>query len=123
MAEGIVNQDFAGRVEACSAGTFPKGVSPLAAMVLKEIRIDISGHTSDHYSKYQDERFDYVITLCGDANENCPYVPSAGKRLHIGFPDPPHTDEPTEENLAIYRQVRDAIRKGLGEFFRRELTG
>jgi len=121
MAEGLVNHDFAGLVEARSAGTAPKGVSPLATRVLREIGVDISGHSSDHYSRYEGERFDYVITLCGDASENCPYVPVDGVRLHMGFSDPPHTDDPSPGNLEIYRQVRDSIRKGMQEFFEKEL--
>ena len=67
-------------------------------------------------------RFDYVITLCDDANENCPVFFGGVNRLHMGFPDPPHSNEPTPENLEKFRQVRDAIRREMGDFFTGELA-
>jgi len=117
MAAGIVRHDFGNRVETYSAGTNPKGVSRLAIMVLDEINIDISGETSDPLVKYKDMDFDYVITLCDDANEKCPVFFGGVNRLHMGFPDPPHSNDPTPENLQQFREVRDAIRKGMREFF------
>ena len=121
MAAGLVKHDFADRIETYSAGTNPKGVNRLAVRVLDEIDIDISGETSDHLDKYRDMHFDYVITLCDDANENCPVFFGGVKRLHMGFPDPPHSIEPTPENLRKFREVRDAIRKAMHEFFSGEL--
>ena len=121
MAEGLVNHDFRGRIRAWSAGTDPKGVSELAIRVLSEIDIDISAATSDPLSKYAEERFDYVITLCDDANEKCPVFFGGVKRLHMAFPDPPHSNVPSEQNMTIYREVRDAIRNRLREFFAGEL--
>jgi len=121
MAEGLVNHDFGGRIRAWSAGTDPKGVSELAILVLSEIGIDISRASSDHLGRYEGERFDYVITLCDDANEKCPVFFGGVQRLHMAFPDPPHSNEPSEDNLEIYREVRDAIRSRLTAFFRREL--
>jgi len=121
VAEGLVNHDFSGRIRAWSAGTDPKGVSPLAVRVLAELDIDISAATSDHLSKYAEEQFDYVITLCDDANEKCPIFFGGVQRLHMAFPDPPHSDVPNEDNMKIYRQVRDAIRSRLTAFFRAEL--
>jgi arsenate reductase len=123
MAEGLVNHDFGGRLKAWSAGTDPKGVSPLAVRALAEIDIDISATTSDHLSRYAEEQFDYVITLCDDANEKCPVFFGGVKRLHMAFPDPPHSDVPNEDNMKIYRQVRDAIRSRLTAFFQAELQG
>jgi arsenate reductase len=121
MAAGIVKHDFGDRIETYSAGTDPKGVSHLAVMVLAEIGVDISGETSDHLDKYKDMHFDYVITLCDDANEKCPVFFGGANRLHMGFPDPPHSNEPTRENLQKFRDVRDAIQAGMIEFFRGEL--
>jgi arsenate reductase len=121
MAAGIVRHDFGDRVETYSAGTNPKGVSRLAIMVLGEIGIDISGETSDHLDKYRDMDFDYVITLCDDANENCPVFFGGVNRLHMGFPDPPHSNDPTPENLQKFREVRNSIRAGMGDFFGRVL--
>ncbi|HKJ15537.1 MAG TPA: arsenate reductase ArsC [Desulfobulbales bacterium] len=117
MAAGIVKHDFGDRIETYSAGTNPKGVSRLAVMVLDELGIDISEETSDPLDKYKDMHFDYVITLCDDANEKCPVFFGGVNRLHMGFPDPPHSNDPTPENLQQFREVRDAIRKGMREFF------
>jgi arsenate reductase len=121
MAAGIVKHDFGDRIETYSAGTNPKGVSSLAVMVLDEIGIDISGETSDHLDKYRDMDFDYVITLCDAANEKCPVFLGGVNRLHMGFPDPPHSNDPTPENLQQFREERDAIREGMKEFFSRVL--
>lgn len=121
MAAGIVKYDFGDRIETYSAGTNPKGVSRLAIMVLDEIGIDISGETSDHLDKYREMDFDYVITLCDDANEKCPVFFGGINRMHMGFPDPPHSNDPTPENLQQFRVVRDAIRAGMKKFFSRVL--
>lgn len=122
MAAGIVKHDFSDRIETYSAGTNPKEISRLAVMVLNEIGIDISGETSDHLVKYKDMHFDYVITLCDDANEKCPVFFGGVQRLHMGFPDPPHTNDPTAENLQKFREVRDSIRMVMQEFFDKELS-
>ena len=121
MAAGIVQHDFSGRIETYSAGTNPKGVSHLAIMVLDEIGIDISKESSDHLDKYADMHFDYVITLCDDANEKCPLFFGGVIRLHMGFPDPPHSNDPTPENLQKFRAVRDGIRLEMKTFFEQEL--
>ena len=122
MAAGIVKQDFGDRIETYSAGTNPKGMSRLAIMVLEEIGMDISAETSDHLDKYKDMHFDYVITLCDDANEKCPVFFGGVQRLHMGFPDPPHTNDPTPKNLQKFREVRDAIRAVMRNFFDKELS-
>ncbi|OGQ96640.1 MAG: hypothetical protein A2521_08265 [Deltaproteobacteria bacterium RIFOXYD12_FULL_57_12] len=122
MAEGLVNHDFAGRVATYSAGINPKGVSRLAVIVMAEIGIDISHHTSDPLQRFQGQTFDYVITLCADADTLCPQHFGGGQRLHLGFADTPHTDRPTAENLEIYRQTRDAIRDRLRIFFEAKLA-
>ena len=122
MAAGVVKNDFGDSIETYSAGTNPKQVSRLAIMVLDEIGIDISSETSDHIDKYKDMQFDYVITLCDDANENCPVFFGGTQRLHMGFNDPPHTNDPSEENLEQFREVRDAIRYKMKNFFGVELA-
>lgn len=121
MAEGLVNHDFAGRLEAFSAGTEPHGLNPKAVQVMAEIGIDISGNSSDHISLYEGESFDYVITLCGDANEKCPLFFGGVKRLHMGFDDPPKAIGSEEEIMNVYRRVRNEIRQTMGEFFEKEL--
>ena len=121
MADGIINHDFSTQIEAFSAGTEPHGLNPKAVQVMAEIGIDISANSSDHISKYDGQSFDYVITLCGDANEKCPLFFGGVKRMHIGFDDPPKATGTEEEVLNVYRRVRDEIRQQLGDFFRREL--
>ena len=121
MADGLINHDFAGRIEAFSAGTEPHGLNPRAVQVMGEVGIDIAGHSSDHLSEYEGQAFDYVITLCGDANEKCPLFFGGVKRIHMGFDDPPKARGTDEEVLMVYRRVRDEIRQQLGDFFRREL--
>jgi arsenate reductase len=122
MADGIVNHDFAGRIEAFSAGTEPHGLNPKAVQVMAEIGMDISGNSSDHISRFEGQPFDYVITLCGDANEKCPLFFGGVQRLHMGFEDPPKATGSEEEVMAVYRRVRDEIRKTMREFFEKELA-
>jgi arsenate reductase len=121
MADGLINHDFAGRIEAFSAGTEPHGLNPKAVQVMAEVGIDISGNSSDHISRYEGRKFDYVISLCGDADEKCPLFFGGVNRLHIGFDDPPKAKGTEEEVLNVYRRVRDEIRRRLGDFFRGEL--
>jgi len=121
MAEGLVNHDFAQQLEACSAGTEPHGLNPTAVTVLAELGIDIAANTSDHISNYEGQTFDYVITLCGDADKNCPQFFGGVKRRHMGFDDPGKTTGSPEEIMASFRQVRDQIRQQLGTYFRQQL--
>jgi len=121
MAEGVVNYDLADRIEAFSAGTDPQGVNPKAVQVMKEIGIDISRHTASHMSRYEGESFDYVITLCGDANERCPLFFGGVKRIHTGFPDPAKATGSEEEVMDAFRCVRDDIRRKMKGFFNEEL--
>jgi arsenate reductase len=122
MADGLINHDFAGRIEAFSAGTEPHGLSSKAVQVMAEVGIDISKNSSDHISRYEGQKFDYVITLCGDANEKCPLFFGGVKRLHMGFDDPPKATGTEEEVLNVYRRVRDEIRAKMREFFEKELS-
>lgn len=122
MADGIINHDFADRIEAVSAGTEPHGLNPKAVQVMAEIGIDISGNSSDHLSQYDGQQFDFAITLCGDADEKCPLIVGGAKRVHIGFDDPPKATGSEEEVLNVYRRVRDEIREQLGEYFRLALA-
>ena len=121
MADGIINHDFAGQIEAVSAGTDPHGLNPQAVQVMAEIGIDISNNSSDHISLYDGEDFHWVITLCDDADKKCPTVFGGTVRAHIPFADPPRATGTTEEIMAVYQQVRDQIRDQLGEFFRQQL--
>jgi len=120
MADGIINHDFAGAIEAVSAGTAPHGLNPRAVAVMAEIDIDISHNSSDHLDQFKNETFDYVISLCDDADEQCPPFFGGSKRLHMPFEDPPRARDSAHEELGVYRRVRDEIREQLGNFFRQE---
>jgi len=119
MAEGLINHDLGDRFRAYSAGTEATRVNPLAARVLAEIGIDISGHRSKTLDEFAGQQFDYVITLCDSANEQCPLFFGGVRRLHIGFDDPSRLSGPEEEVLPAFRRVRDEIRTKLTAF----LTG
>lgn len=116
MAEGLINHDLGDRFEAFSAGTEATRVNPLAAKVLRELDIDISHHRSKLLDEFAGERFDLVITLCGDANEKCPLFFGGVRRVHIGFDDPSRLKGSEEEVLPEYRRVRDEIRQRLTDF-------
>ena len=116
MAEGIVNHYLGDRFQAYSAGTEATRVNPLAIQVLAELGIDISGHYSKTLDEFAGETFDYVITLCGSANEQCPLFIGGVQRVHIGFDDPSQITGTPEEVLPEFRRVRDEIRVRLEEF-------
>lgn len=117
MAEGLINHDLGDRYQAFSAGTEATRVNPRAFTVMQELGIDLSGHRSKILDDFAGEKFDYVITLCGDAHERCPLFFGGVERLHIGFHDPSATTGSEEEVLAEFRRVRDEIRTTLLEFF------
>jgi|SRR6266700_914674 len=113
MAEGIVNHFLGDRLQAFSAGTEAAFVHPRAIAVMQEIGIDISRHRSKNLDELEGETFDYVITLCGSAKENCPLFFGGVERIHIGFDDPASVTGSEAE----FRRVRDEIRHKLLEFF------
>jgi arsenate reductase len=113
MAEGIINHYLGDRFEAFSAGTEATRVNPLAIRVLAELGIDISGQRSKTFGEFTGETFDYVITLCNSANEQCPLFFGGVRRAHIGFDDPSQSPGSEEEILADFRRVRDEIRERL----------
>jgi arsenate reductase len=117
MAEGIVNHYLGNRFQAYSAGTEATRVNPLAIRVLAELGIDISGHRSKTLDEFAGEKFDYVITLCGSAHEQCPLFFGGVERVHIGFDDPSEVTGTPEEILSEFRRVRDEIHLRLEEFF------
>jgi arsenate reductase (thioredoxin) len=111
MAEGLLRQLAGDRFEVMSAGTEATHIRPLAIRAMDEIGIDISGQESKTLDRYLDEPFDYVITVCDDANEACPFFPGAANRLHWSFEDPSRVEGSEEERLAVFRSVRDQIRE------------
>jgi arsenate reductase len=118
MAEGLANALLGDKVHAFSAGSRPAGkVSSRAIEAMKEIGIDISGQRSKHLEEFEGREFDYVITLCEDARQACPFFPARIKNLHFGFPDPAAAAGDREQVLIVFRQVRDQIRKMILELF------
>jgi arsenate reductase (thioredoxin) len=111
MAEGLLRHLAGDRFEVMSAGTEATHVRPLAIRAMEEVGIDISGQESKTLDRYLEESFDYVITVCDDANEACPFFPGAANRLHWSFEDPSRAEGSEEERLAVSRSVRDTIRE------------
>ena len=113
MAEGWARHLKGDVIEAYSAGTRKSQVNPNAARVMAEVGVDLSKHWSKDTDDLKDVKFDYVVTVCGHANENCPIFPGKTKVVHVGFDDPPKLAENAkteEEALGHYRRVRDEIR-------------
>jgi arsenate reductase len=110
MAEGLLRQLAGNRFEAHSAGTEATHMRPLAVRAMDEVGVDISGQESKTLERYLREPFDYVITVCDDANEACPVFPGAKNRRHWSLPDPSAAEGTEEERLAVFRSVRDGIR-------------
>ena len=113
MAEGWARHLKSGAIEAWSAGVETHGLNPDAVRVMAEAGVDISGHRSKHVDELKSIPFDYVVTVCGDANESCPRFPGKTKVVHVGFDDPPKlaAGAKTEGGrLAPYCRVRDEIR-------------
>jgi arsenate reductase len=112
LAEGIVRAAAGDAVRVASAGSKPAGyVHPLAIAVMQEIGIDISSHHSKHLSEFLDQSVETVITVCGNADQACPMFPGQVNRYHWGFDDPAHATGTDEEKLAVFRRVRDEIRR------------
>jgi arsenate reductase len=115
MAEGLLRHLAPGSVEVESAGTAPTQVKAEAIQVMKEVGIDISGQRSKHVDVVAARRFDYVITVCDQANESCPTFPGTTRRIHWSFPDPAAVED-GERRLATFRIVRDSLRSQLSQF-------
>jgi arsenate reductase len=118
MAEGWLRHLAGQHYEAASAGTEASQVRPLAIRVMAEVGIDISGHESKTLERYVNQPWDYVITVCDEANAACPAFPGGKRQLHWSVPDPSRAAGTEDEQLAVYRQVRDAIRAQIGAFLR-----
>ena len=112
MAEGLVNHFLGDRWEAYSAGTAPTGhVHPLAIRAMAELGMDVSSQRSKSVDELRDTEFDLVITVCDNAARNCPLWLGSGLVKHIGFPDPATATGSEDEQLGVFRQVRDGIRQ------------
>lgn len=122
MAHGFL-QSFDPELDVYSAGTKPaEKVNPKAIEVMKEVGIDISGHTPHNVNEYLNEPWDYVITVCGGANENCPMFNGDVKhRLHIGFDDPSDATGSEEHVMHEFRRVRDEIKNRFEKLYNTEV--
>ena len=116
MAEGWLRHLGGDRFEVASAGTNPVGVNPLAVEAMAEVGIDLSSHRSEHVGQYRDQHFDDVITVCDRAKESCPVFPGAKRLHHWSFEDPAVGVGNHDERLAIFRAVRDQIRRRISSF-------
>lgn len=117
MAEGLFRHICAGRYEVYSAGTQPSSVRPEAIEALREIGIDISGNRSKSVDEFAGTEIDFVLTVCDDARENCPYFPARSRLIHRAFRDPAKVSGEYEVRLAAFRWIRDEIAEYLkGEF-------
>jgi len=122
MAEGFL-KSFDKNLEVFSAGTKPSDkVNPKAIQVMKEIGMDISSGVPEDVDKYLQQPFDYVLTVCDNAKETCPvFIGKVKHQLHIGFEDPADATGTEEEILAVFRRVRDEIKRDFFEFYLKEL--
>ena len=120
MAEGLLKALGSGQWEVQSAGVIQSYVHSLAIQVMEEIGIDISQQTSKSMDQFVNGKFDYIITLCDEAAKSCPAFGGQGKRLHWPFEDPAGAIGTVEKRLAVFRRVRDGIKRKLEEFLKAE---
>jgi len=112
LAEGMLRAASKGRFRVASAGSKPAGYAhPLAIRAMKEIGMDISAHHSKHLNEFLNQQVETVITVCGNADQACPMFPGQVNRHHWGFDDPAHATGTDEDKLAVFRRVRDEIRR------------
>lgn len=116
MAEGLLRHMAGDRFEVASAGVSPTKVRPEAIEVMREIGVDISHHRSKPVDDFLGGEFDYVITVCDNANEQCPVFPGSANRIHWSFDDPAALEGDEGARLAVFRRVRDEIHERLGSF-------
>ncbi|BDV44522.1 arsenate reductase [Geotalea uraniireducens] len=118
MAEGLINHYIGDRFSASSAGTRATAVNPRAIRVMRELGIDIAHHRSKELGEFAGETFDYVITLCDSANEQCPLFFGGVTHTHLGFADPAGATGSEAEIDEAFRRVRDDLKERLLAFFR-----
>lgn len=121
MAEGYLRHFAGDKAEVYSAGVETHGVNPTAISVMTEDDIDISNHTSNNIDEYYNIPFDYVITVCDNAKENCPFFPTTAQRFHHNFPDPGKATGSQDEILTEFRSVREMIKKFCADFVNKNI--
>lgn len=121
IAEGYLRYYAKDKAEIYSAGIETHGVNPKAITTMKENGIDISEHTSNNIDEYQNIEFDFIITVCDNARERCPYFPSKAQKFHYDFPDPAKAEGTTEEIMTQFRTVREQIKEYCFNFVKENL--
>ena len=121
IAEGYLRHFAGDKAEVFSAGVETHGVNPRAIATMQEDGIDISAHTSNNMEEYRGIDFDFVITVCDNAKERCPFFPTTAKQFHENFPDPAKATGTEEEIIEQFRQVRNMIKKYSETFVRENL--
>jgi arsenate reductase len=116
MAEGLLRQMAGDRFKVRSAGVEPSHVRPQAVEAMREVGIDISGHRSKSMDEFAAEEFDYAITVCDNARDQCPVFPGKSERIHWSFEDPAAARGDEETRLNVFRRVRDEIESRLRQF-------
>ena len=116
MAEGLFRAMGGGHYEVFSAGTQPSQVRPEAIAVMREIGIDISAHRSKSIDGFAGQPFDYVVTVCDNARDNCPVFPGGGQRIHWSLEDPAAVQGTEEERCAAFRSIRDRLKERVRAF-------
>jgi arsenate reductase len=122
MAEGYLRHFAGNKAAIYSAGIETHGVNPVAMEVMKEDGIDISKHTSNNINEYLNIPFDYIITVCDNAKENCPFFPSNAEMFHQNFRDPARAGGSDKERKKAFIQVRNEIKEYCRNFIRMELS-
>lgn len=123
IAEGYLRHFANGNAEVYSAGVETHGVNPKAIAIMQEDSIDISNHTSNNIDEYYDIDFDFVITVCDNAKERCPFFPTKAKKFHHNFSDPAKAKGTDEEINEQFRQVRQQIKEYCERFVAENLKG
>lgn len=118
MGEGLFREEGGEGYEVFSAGTKPTHVRPEAIAVMREIGIEISGNRSKSVDEFAGQPFDYVVTVCDNARDNCPVFPGGGRRIHWSLEDPAAVQGTEEERCAAFRRIRDEIQERVKGFFR-----
>ena len=122
IAEGYLRKFAGNKASVYSAGVETHGVNPKAISIMAEDGIDISGHTSNNIDEYKDIDFDFVITVCDNAKERCPYFPTNAEKFHYNFPDPAKANGTEAEIMDQFRNVRDMIKIYSFDFVKNHLS-
>jgi len=120
MGEGLFRAEGGAGYAVFSAGTRPSRVRPEAIEVMREIGIDVSAHRSKSVDEFGGQSFDFVVTVCDSARDNCPVFPGAAKRIHWSLEDPAAIEGTEEERIAAFRRIRDQLRERVRAFVREQ---